>query len=199
MEKPKSALNAKKIRLLQDGFFNAGCALEFGSGGSTVLGLEHGVGKLYSVETDPDWIAHVSAYPLCLEAIAKGRLNLQHFDVGDIHIHGHPKTESHIKQWPRYAVNIWQQIHADGVADAVTGVLVDGRFRVAAALYSLIQAPDATIYFDDFTDRLESYGVVLNHLDQIDQADNLVALRRKADCDMARVTEDFAAYILQVR
>ncbi|MEM0912257.1 MAG: hypothetical protein AAGJ37_14880 [Pseudomonadota bacterium] len=197
--KPRSTFNKRKIALLKKHYFNANCIVEYGSGGSTILSLEHSVNKIYSVETDPNWVDFVSDYPLCKESIATGRLVLEHFDIGKIRGHGRPKTKSHIHSWSRYASDIWKRIREDEMTNEVEGVLIDGRFRVAAALYSLLQAPDATLYFDDFTNRKESYGIVLQHLDVIDEADNLVALKRKANCKFPEVVENLCNYILQVR
>ena len=125
----------------------AGCVLEYGSGGSTVLAAEAGA-EVWSVESDAalaqgmrDWFA---AHP------AKGGVHVLHADIGPTRDWGHPADESAVRQWPDYALKVWEMPgfrHPDVV-------LVDGRFRLACFLtvaYRITRP--VTLFFDDYVPR----------------------------------------------
>lgn len=60
-------------------------------------------------------------------------------------------------------------------------ILIDGRFRVACCLncYDVIK-DDCIIAFDDFLDRMDQYGIVLDYFDIVDKTvDNRMAILKK--------------------
>ncbi len=125
----------------------AGSVLEYGSGGSTVLAAEAGA-EVWSVESDAalaqmmrDWFA---AHP------AKGRVHVLHTDIGPTRDWGHPADESAVRQWPDYALKVWEMPgfrHPDLV-------LVDGRFRLACFLTVAYRiSRPVTLFFDDYVPR----------------------------------------------
>jgi len=130
----------------------AGCVLEYGSGGSTVLAAEAGA-EVWSVESDAaiaqrmrDWFA---AHP------AKGRVHVLHADIGPTRDWGHPADDSAIRQWPDYALKVWD---APGFRHPDV-VLVDGRFRLACFLtvaYRITRP--VTLFFDDYLPRPAYHG-----------------------------------------
>jgi hypothetical protein len=81
--------------------------------------------------------------------------------------------------------------HPAVVADVV---LVDGRFRVAAALKALWHIDDASVVLiHDWTPRKEAYGRVLAYYDVVDKVDTLIVLARKSDVDWNAAAADLRA------
>lgn len=60
-------------------------------------------------------------------------------------------------------------------------VLIDGRFRVACALFCFL-ALRSDVLFDDFWDRAETYAMVLDYFSIMDtRNDRMVVLRKRTD------------------
>ena len=123
--------------------------IEYGSGGSTVLAAS--LGKTFvSVESDrrlsKDLQQRIGA------ATESGRIIS--VDIGATGAWGAPlmtrPNDDRLERWTHYVTAPWEQLASDQLPDLV---LIDGRFRVACALYSLIKLhdkPAATILFDDY-------------------------------------------------
>ena len=79
----------------------AGLALEFGMGGSTRACFEAGVGRLYSVDSDPVWVEAMIRDPFLCFFIHKKRLSLYHADIGPVRQHGLPCGSPNIT-WLNY-------------------------------------------------------------------------------------------------
>ncbi len=136
---------------LRDACAGARVVLEYGSGGSTFLALEAGVGFVASVESDAQWAADIGA---ALSArFADDRFLVHHADIGPTKAWGQPADRSGFRRYPLYATEIWDHPrfrHPDVV-------LIDGRFRVACFLTTMIRCTrPVTVLFDDYIDR-ESY------------------------------------------
>ncbi|MGH8780837.1 class I SAM-dependent methyltransferase [Paraburkholderia sp.] len=128
--------------------------LEYGCGGSTVFAARSGVKNLIAVDTSSAWI----------DAVREGtqqygtHVRLVHCDLGEVGAWGRPVDDARIADYHRYAVMPWEAAKESGLVPQL--VLIDGRFRVASFLYTLICArPGTTILFDDYLDRPE-YHVV---------------------------------------
>ena len=147
-------MGAKGLRAFRSLVEKSASYLEYGCGGSTVLAANSGVEMIFSVETDGAWAAKVR---LAL-ADKKVDLNLTHCDVGKVGAWGRPIDSSEFKNYHRYAIVPWEAAQrGKSVPDLV---LVDGRFRVASFLYSLLRAePGTTILFDDYAER-KHYHIV---------------------------------------
>lgn len=139
--------------------------LEYGSGGSTVLAAS--LNKAFiSVDTDR----------YLLKAVRRkiGKLtpdqHLEHVNIGWTGIYGYPVFKSpsalNRKRWKAYAQAPWRFVDQAILPDLV---LIDGRFRVAAALTScvhLVNSQDSRILVDDYIMRpyyhvIESYAQLL--------------------------------------
>ncbi len=145
-------MNAKLIRdrILFDGDDNLfkkylkNCKIyfEYGVGQSTIWVLENTKCIIISVDTDKYWInkINISKY--------QERIKINWINLGDLENWGRPRTYGYRKDFFNYISNVWKfNIKAD-----VT--LIDGRFRVACFLYSLINAKtDSLIVFDDYINR----------------------------------------------
>jgi hypothetical protein len=141
---------AAVVDRMQELLDGATCYLEYGTGGTTLLAGRLGVPLSYCVESDPSWL---SAVEHRLKAMAPtGRHVLLHADIGPVDRWGFPTTIPLDTAAGDYALGVWRRLEADGASPEV--VLVDGRFRVACFLASLLHArPGTRIVFDDYLDR----------------------------------------------
>ena len=127
---------------------NCNIYFEYGVGDSTIWVLENTSSRIISVDTDKKWInkVDISKY--------KKRIYINWINLGETENWGRPKTYEYRKYFFDYVSNVWTfKLKADVI-------LIDGRFRVASFLYSLINAKEGSvIFFDDYTDRFH-YHVV---------------------------------------
>ena len=121
--------------------------LEYGSGGSSVLGLSLKK-QLAAVESDPEWLNRLKEYLISLDLISnfKGIYS----NIGPTKEWGHPrKSGKNFQRFPSYALLPWQTMNY-----APDTILIDGRFRVACFIASAAMTKrPITILFDDYTDR----------------------------------------------
>jgi hypothetical protein len=142
---PKLAAN--RLRKLLE---TATCYLEYGSGGTTVMAASMNVPEVVTTESDRNWLAavrhklHLVGSSTCAELI--------HVDIGPTGGLGYPDSETNWKQYFNYPFGAWRHCSSRGLTPNV--VLIDGRFRVACFLASLLHAaPGTVIIFDDYFDR----------------------------------------------
>lgn len=131
------------------------CFLEYGCGGSTYYAsMVAGVPNIISVDTSKLWVDKVK-HAL---SNSKSNLNLYYCNVGEIGDWGTPINGDRYQHFWRYTVYPWSTARKKSLEPDL--VLVDGRFRVASFLYSLVAAKEGTlIMFDDYFDR-KKYAVV---------------------------------------
>jgi hypothetical protein len=142
---PKPA--AERLREMLEA---ANCYLEYGSGATTMLAATIGVSDVVSTESDPNWLAALRYKLRLLES--QTRAELIHIDIGPTGNWGFPTSEAHWRNYPNYPVAAWTHCLSHSLTPDV--VLIDGRFRVACFLSSLLfGAPGARILFDDYFDR----------------------------------------------
>lgn len=179
-------MSASEIALFEAQLAGKASLLEFGCGGSTVTAARH-VPRIVSVDSDPAWLAKVAADP----ALAGHDFTPFHADIGPVGEWGYPLDEARLRDWPRYHAAIWRSM--TGSPDAV---LIDGRFRVACLLQSLIHCkPDCVLLFHDFTNR-PHYHVVLGHAEIAQQVDTLAVLRAKPAIDGKALLHDLFDHFL---
>ena len=175
---------AEHIAALEERLRGSQTYLEFGSGGSTVLAARLNVPNIVSVDSSTDWIGRVKEEIGSLAT--SSRVHLLHANIGETKDYGHPKDNSMLQNWPSYSTGAWAMVRAAGLQPDT--VLVDGRFRVACFLASLIYLqPGAVILWDDYRGR-DSYYVVesivkptrfhgyMAEFSRVDQLDNRVLL-----------------------
>jgi hypothetical protein len=185
----ETAMTGAEQALLRAAFASRRAGLEFGCGGSTGLLLEAGLPRLLSVDTDPAWLARVAADPRCAPAHSEGRLRLLHIDLGTVGDWGWPADPARMPAWPAYWRDPWE---AAGEVDAV---LVDGRFRVACALYGAPRlAPDSVLLLHDFWPRPAYRAAVLRHFSLIGSAGSLALFAPRRPLDAALLAADLAAH-----
>jgi len=133
------------------------CYLEYGSGGSTVYACQVAhVQTVISVESDQLWADSVRSSLKDYQS----NLLMQHCDLGPVGEWGTPLDLNYasVSKFWNYMVLPWNAAKTGHhVPDTV---LIDGRFRVATFLYSLLSSPEGTtIMFDDYCNR-SYYSVV---------------------------------------
>jgi hypothetical protein len=175
----KPRMSAAELTLFSNAIAGKSYAIEYGLGGSTFLMIDAGVETIYSVESDPAWIREVLEHERMRSHAASGRLSVSHADIGPTTQWGHPANDSKRSGWPDYWREPWHRVDAA----RVDLVIVDGRFRVACILNSLLEGTkDMTIVVHDFWNRPE-YHAVLPFLNCACRADSLAVFFPRARWD----------------
>jgi hypothetical protein len=166
--------------------------LEFGMGGSTTLAAYHGVAHIVSTDSSPEWIGNVSQDIAKLNSKSK-TIQLLHADLGELGEWGHPKNNDKIFNWPTYFHGPWKHLKGRGLTPDT--VLIDGRFRVACFLYSLLNLDaGTTIMWDDYTPRPE-YHVVETLLKPIRYVDDMAFFEVPGHVDQRQVLSMLFDYL----
>lgn len=149
------AMDAKGLSFFRNQISKSKCFIEYGCGGSTYhAAMIAKVPNIISVDTSKLWVDKVKRSL----SNSGSHLDLFHCDVGEIGNWGTPINGDRHKHFWRYMVHPWTQAKKLSLEPDL--VLVDGRFRVASCLYSLVAATEGTlIMFDDYLDR-KKYAVV---------------------------------------
>lgn len=167
------------------------CYLEYGTGGSTIYaGNVAKVENIISVETDRAW----------LDAVAQGiqgggsKVRLVHCDLGETGAWGWPKTNERMGDFWRYPTVAWSVAAQNRLSPDT--ILIDGRFRVACFLFSLLNAQDGTtILFDDYFDRPQ-YAVAERFCRVESQHGRLAVFRAERGYSLPALTAAFAQFSL---
>ena len=160
--------------------------LEYGSGGSTIEAAKS-VDQVVSVETDGRFLAAVER-AIAETPAASAELRPMHINIGLTEMWGRPlaglRTASRLARWRRYPSAPWEYFERTGLRPDF--IFVDGRFRVASILESILRLPpgsDCQIMLDDFDRRKDRYGAVLEFADQLEFAGRAIIFRKKRDFD----------------
>lgn len=126
--------------------------IEYGTGGSTVLALRNKSNTVIGVDTDKNWLdavdREISRMPV------HGKFYPLHIDLGPTGPWGYPTQQDlrTVKNYPKYALEPWSEAMKSSLIPNL--VLIDGRFRVACLIASLLLCQsDTIVMFDDYTDR----------------------------------------------
>ena len=149
------AMDAPGLLFFKASLANAHCFLEYGCGGSTAYAVNKtDLKAVISVDTSLEWLEKVAR---SLSG-PKGRVLLKHCDLGPVGDWGAPLNRDRSEHFWRYMVAPWEIAKKHNLVPDV--VLIDGRFRVASFLYSLLSArAGTTILFDDYLDRPQYFVV----------------------------------------
>lgn len=124
--------------------------LEYGSGASTVRACELGVPEVHTVETSREFLDRVLKDCAAIEC--KSKIHAYFSDIGPTKAWGYPVSREQCNRWPTYSSSAWDALNAENKNPDL--ILVDGRFRVSAFLYSFMMCQiGTTILFDDYKNR----------------------------------------------
>jgi len=165
--------------------------LEYGAGKSTIFASKHlNVGKIISVDSDMQWLARILS-TTSGEGASKN-VSLLHANIGKIGEWGVPLNRDSSKSFHEYITLPWQFAAQENISPTV--VLVDGRFRVACFLYSLIASTHgATLLFDDYNDRPE-YHLVERHCEITERAGRMARFVNRKTYSIPHLTRDLLQY-----
>ncbi len=164
--------------------------LEFGSGGSTFLALSTMKTKIYSIESDINWIEHLKTFSTISNSIENGKLNLYHINIGKTKEWGYSINDDLKENYPNYSSEIFEKIKKD----EIDLVLIDGRFRVACGLQTIINcSKNAKIIIHDYTKR-EEYHILEEFLDIIETIDTLAVFKIKDEIDTEKAKNLYEEY-----
>jgi hypothetical protein len=143
-------LPQQEANLVRQMYEQASIILEYGSGGSTLLGAELGK-TIISVESDKEWADRLSA-----QLAAFPNASVHYVDIGPTEKWGMPARPRFHGRFHRYALSVWDRQDL-GEPDLV---LIDGRFRAACLAAIMLRARrPTTVLFDDYEDRTHYHGV----------------------------------------
>lgn len=171
--------------------------LEFGAGGSTVFATQIGIPRIVSVDSDPAWIGKIGAQ---IDSARNSQVDLLLCDLGRTGEWGMPLDRDRMTDWPDYFVRPWEKfLSRKEIPDLI---YVDGRFRVACALYSMLvshlskHAPAdkrPRIMIHDFSDR-SHYRIVLDFASVVASANTLIVLKQNADISPHRLVCELLSF-----
>jgi hypothetical protein len=162
--------------------------LEYGCGASTIYAANHGVKTIISVDSAPQSVTagqeEVTSLP--------SEVHITYCNVGKVKAWGMPVDNSAIRAYHQYSVVPWKIAKEKNVTPEL--VLVDGRFRVACFLYSLISCePGTKILFDDYFDR-PYYDVVEKFCKLHERIGRMGVFIASREFDFPEIVECFGKY-----
>jgi hypothetical protein len=157
--------------------------LEFGSGESTIYASRSSrVQTIVSVESSQEYIdGNLKPNQDINTALSTGKLRFHRIDIGETVHWGYPKDKSKMHLWPNYSLSVFSEKKDFDL------VLIDGRFRVACTLNTLLNTPDnCLIMIHDFWNRPE-YHIVLKFLNIKERIDTLGIFTKKNNVNQQEI------------
>lgn len=167
--------------------------LEFGMGGSTLRTLRKSMANVYTVESSPEWIDHMRGYRV-IKRLEKTRLRIFPVDIGPVGSWGYPVSDASKDKYEAYSSSVFKLIDSKHV----DLTLIDGRFRVACALKTIMECHQNArikILIHDFWERSQ-YHVLLKYMDVLKRADSIGLFSIKQDAKMSEIAGDYERYKL---
>lgn len=159
---------------------------EFGSGGSTVWAVEEGL-RVEGVESDAKWVR-------ALKDKLGDKCQVESVDIGPTKEWGLPVSGEFQHHFSKYS----QAIHYH--KQPFDLILVDGRFRVACTIASIIHITEhmhnqemARIFIHDFWNR-PPYHVVLEFLEVVEQVDTAGVFKVRQGVDREKLDALWAKF-----
>ncbi len=191
-----------ELGLLQTEMAQADSYLEFGMGGSTLLAAAN-IGRIVSVDSDPDWVRRVKE--MIPSRPGDDKISLIHCDIGAVGPWGYPINRDRSASWPRYFIEPWEKFLSNREMPDL--IYVDGRFRVACILYSLfcirgrrwsLFRKRSRIAVHDFFDR-PHYQPVLKYAQVVARNNTLGVLEPRRDACNREIVRDILSFQHDVR
>lgn len=163
--------------------------LEFGSGGSTFLVLLNtAIKNITSIESDPNWISYLEKWDFIINKEKEERLKFKYINIGKVGFLGIPKDPEAKNLYPSYSNEIFKE------EKNFDFVFIDGRFRVACALQTILNCnKNTTILIHDFNNR-EEYHCILKYLDILDTMDTMAIFKIKENINTQEILKDYETY-----
>ena len=184
-------MSEKERSLFRRVLNSAGSYFEFGSGGSTVWAIQKGL-VVKGVESDKIWVD-------TLRRNLGEKCQLEFVDIGPTGEWGYPTSNRFEKSFENYSHAILNNNESFDL------VLVDGRFRVACTLATILHILKSSetpsnnrIFIHDFWDR-SIYHVVLEFLEVIERVDTAGVFKVKSGISEKDVRIVYRRYIKDVR
>jgi hypothetical protein len=184
-------MTRKEKCVFDEAIGNAGHYLEFGMGGSTLRAIQKSKAIIYTVESSPEWISHMRGY-VVIKSMEKKRLHIFFVNIGPVQNWGYPATDRFKDDFEAYSSKVFRLIDKK----LLDVVLIDGRFRVACALKTIIEChgnAKIKIMIHDFWER-PHYHVLIKYLDVVKREDSLGLFSIKHEIDLNAVEEDYQSY-----
>ena len=179
------------INKMREILAHGGVYLEYGAGGSTIFALKSEVAQVVSVESNKRFLAAVKR-----KAVEVNKLFTPFYvDIGPIKEWGVPINPNFDESWMRYPQVPWRYFQSNGILPDV--ILIDGRFRVACVLESLINLGDHECVFmiDDYFDR-PGYHILEEgrFLTSIEIAGSMLVAKKSKDFDVLKAKQQCQRY-----
>ncbi|WP_288764181.1 hypothetical protein [uncultured Weeksella sp.] len=165
--------------------------LEFGLGGSTIFTLLNSKAKIISVDTNESWIASMMKYKIIRKNIPS-RLEILFVNIGETKFWGYPVSNEKKHTFERFSKEVYEK-YPDNLYDFV---LVDGRFRVACVLQTIISQINnkkIIIAVHDYSFRKE-YQIIEQFLEIKEKANSLYIFEMKENIDIDLVNKLYDEY-----
>ena len=183
------ALSPDEIQTLKKYLRESKNYLEFGAGGSTFIALSMPEPKIYSVESDLNWINYLKSWKIIKQAGDNNRLKFIHADIGPTVEWGYPANGNMKDEFYKYSSSVFEKVHPD-----FDTIFVDGRFRVACVLKAITECKnDFRLLIHDYPPR-DFYHIIEKYLDIIHQTDSLYIFKKKSNIDIKEVKQLYEKY-----
>ncbi|MDD2722545.1 MAG: hypothetical protein PHH59_00800 [Methylovulum sp.] len=176
-------MTASELDILHSHIDTSTKFLEFGAGASTLYAASvPSIKQIDSVESSVEFVnENLKPNPVISEAVSAGRLLFHIIDIGKTFYWGYPASFCKKHLWPDYSFRIFRQKSEHDL------VLIDGRFRVACTLNTILNTPEnCKILIHDFWNR-PHYHIVLSFLETQVEVDTLGVFTKKPSIDRRQV------------
>ena len=181
-------MSEKELRLFESFLKCSNRYLEFGSGGSTCLAASVVRTSVTAVDSSSFWLQDVEKH--CMDSKVRTLPSLFHVDIGPTGDWGYPTDPSTRAMWPTYHNYIWSH----PAASNVDLCLIDGRFRVACFMQTILHANDDTVLiFHDYRSR-EHYHIVQEVAREVATSEDLSVFLPLKGPSKARAKDILCAY-----
>lgn len=163
------------------------CYLEYGAGGSTLRAKYLDAKNIISVESSLVWANKIKS-----SLSSSSNVDLIYCDIGAVGEWGRPNDLHGLSNYHSYMSKPWAVAKQKSLSPRL--VLIDGRFRVASFLYSLLCAKkDTIILFDDYTNRAH-YHIVEKFCSPLETYGRMALFKVKKDFMLPEIVASIAEY-----
>lgn len=185
LSKEKNQLFNGDGELFKELILKADCYGEYGVGQSTMYVNDNSECKIIAVETSKDWFDNISS------KINKNKSIIELIDLGETNEWGRPRSYKKRDNIKLYISSIWKHDLKPNL------ILIDGRFRVACFLFSIINAKEGSIIiFDDYVPR-EHYHIVEEVIKpNMLSGRQAIFIKKDLDLDLANTLLEKFTYVM---